>query len=244
MATVQEKRKRIQELVLGAIQRLEVGTENTKRYKAFFDSMSDEEFSIWASGFKKDSFERAIQIFVEPFNEPRMTNIEECAKFLGIELSEYIYFRDTDKEPIRSRTKVPVGYIHIKRLQQLLSKKNKYALDSEERSLKTNQVTGDSKVASISDVETSSLAVINADESIKEFMTFRSDDAYGKMQAYKQIVNQGYISMDEIEKDQTAAGQTAQTVDTYLLCAGLKTDLVNSSLKTRYTIEQELHNKN
>ena len=243
MAFNQEKRQRIEDLVLGTISRLERGDENTKRYKAFFKGMSDAEFEKWANGFQKDGFNQVFQIFVEPFNEPRIGEIEEAAKFLGIELNEYIYFRDQGERLIRSRNKVPVGYVPIKRVQQLLSKKNHFGLDNEERSLASDQVTGESKVASLSDIESSSLTAIDADRSLEEFLGFRSDDAYGKMQAYKQVINQGYISLDEIEKNQKEASQTAQTIDTYLLCSGIKTDLVNSYLKTRFTIEKELKEK-
>ena len=57
------KRERIEELVLGTISRLETGDENTKRYKAFFKSMNDEEFAEWASKFESDSFTHCIQVF-------------------------------------------------------------------------------------------------------------------------------------------------------------------------------------
>lgn len=90
MATLQEKRKRIEELVLGTVSRLEKGDENTKRYKAMFKSMSDQEFDEWASKFEKDEFKHCIQVFAEPFNEPRMENIQAAADYLGLPLEGLI----------------------------------------------------------------------------------------------------------------------------------------------------------
>lgn len=112
-----DRRKRVTDLVLGGVSRLERGNENSTRYKAQLNSMTDEEFDDWASKFEPDEFKHCIQIFTEPFNEPKMENIEECAKFLQIPLEEYIYFRDHGDVPIRTKMKVPVGYIHIKRMR-------------------------------------------------------------------------------------------------------------------------------
>ena len=58
-----------------------------------------------------------------PFEEVRMNQIKDAADFLGIELEDYIYYRQHDKRGIRSKMKVPVGYVPIKRVQQILSKR-------------------------------------------------------------------------------------------------------------------------
>lgn len=126
----------------------------------------------------------------------------------------------------------------------MLAKKNHYSFDADDRSLKTNQVSGgDSKVSSISEPESSALTAINADNALEEFLGFRSDNAYKKMQAYRAIVNQGYISLKELEPDVSKVSDTSQTLDTYLICSGIKTTLVNNTLKTKYTIEQDLKKK-
>ena len=51
------------------------------------------------------------------------------------------------------------------------------------------------------------------------------------------------VASQENVDNQKEANQTAQTIDTYLLCAGIKTDIVNSYLKTRYSIEREIKEK-
>lgn len=112
-----EKRKKIEDLVLGTVKRLEQGTENYDRYKALFKSMNDEEFSEWAEKFNKDNFDQCIQIFCLPFQEPTLKGIKNAADFLGVPLEEYVYFTAPDGSRVRTKTRVPVGYCHIKRLR-------------------------------------------------------------------------------------------------------------------------------
>ena len=246
MQLTDEKRKKIKELVLGTISRLEVGDENTKRYEAFFKSMTDEEFDTWANSFEKDTFDKCIQIFVKPFEEPSLKNIETAAEYLGMPIDEYVYYNDqylpdgTKAEPVRTKVRMPVGYVHIRRVQQLLSRKNHYGIDVEQRNLKTGDVTGHSKVASVSDVEAVGLLGINANECLKEFMTFRSDNELAKSEAYLSIARNGYIAMKDLTIN---TSKTKETISKYLFASGIKNDFLGSTLKLPYTIESELQNK-
>ena len=52
----------------------------------------------------------------------------------------------------------------------MLQKKNTFSTSIDKRSLKTNQVTGDDKVARISDVESYALSTIEADAALREFL--------------------------------------------------------------------------
>ena len=49
-------------------------------------------------------------------------------------------------------------------------RKNRYAFDTEDITLKTGTVKGESKVASLSDPETFMLTALNADAALKEFL--------------------------------------------------------------------------
>lgn len=62
------------------------------------------------------------------------------------------------------------------------------------------------------------------------------------MQAYRQIARDGYCTLSEIDADK-GSSQTINTVNSNLLACGIYTDLVSKSLKTRYTIDQELKNR-
>jgi hypothetical protein len=237
-----KKREKIEKLVLGVVKRLDNDKmSNYKRYESMFKLMDDGEFEKWANTMGHD-LDDTIQIFQLPFEEMKMTQIKNAADYLGVPLEEYIWYRHNDEKGVRTKNRVPVGYVHIKRVQQLLAKKNRYALDADETELKSGQVKGESKVASISDPESFALVSLNAENTLKEFLGPRADNQFKKLQMYRQIARDGYTTLSDMEDDITQS-TTLNTLNTYLLASGIRSDLVNNSLKTNYTIDLELKKK-
>jgi len=132
--------------------------------------------------------------------------------------------------------------VHIKRVQQLLAKKNRYSFDTEKVELKSGQVKEESKVASLSDPESFALSAINANYALKEFLGPRADNQLQKMELYKQIVRDGYATLEAMTEDVTQS-TTLNTVNMYLLGSGLNSDLIINGLKTAYTVNNELRKK-
>jgi hypothetical protein len=237
-----EKRKSIEKLVLDVVRALDNSKmDNYKRYEALFKVMGDEEFETWANTMGHD-LDDTIQMYQLPFEEMKMTQIKKAADILSLPLEEYIYYRHNNPEGIRTKMKVPVGFIHIKRVQQLLAKKNKYALDNEKVGLKSGQVKDESKVTSVSDPETFALTAINAEAALQEFLGPRADNQSKKLQMYRQIARDGYSTLEDMTEDITQS-TTVNTVNTYLLASGIRSDLVNTSLKTNYTIDIQVKQK-
>ena len=110
----------------------------------------------------------------------------------------------------------------------MLSKKNTYSLDISKRSLKTNQVSGDSKIARISDAENFSLSTIGADSALKEFLGPRADANDSKMELYKQISMYGYCYQKDLPND-LRKKQTLNTINSYLIGAGIESDLLEDT---------------
>lgn len=242
MSNISEKRRRIEELVLTVVQKLDNKKMlNYRRYKGMFETMSDKEFSEWASTLGHE-LDQTVVMYQLPFEEMSMQQIEDAAQYLGVPLEEYIWYRNFGDQKIRTKMKVPVGYINIKRVQQLLSKKNKYATDNEQTSLKSGQVTGDSKVTSISDSESFFLSVIGADEALKEFLGPRADNFEKKRQMYQQIARDGYTSLESL-KAKESSSVALNTANNYFLASGIRTDLITTSLKTDFTLETDLNKK-
>lgn len=127
-------------------------------------------------------------------------------------------------------------------MQQLLSKKNHYTFGIDDRSLKTGDVKGHDKTGSLSDVESLSLAAIGAEKAIAEFMGPRGDNMTNKNEMYRQIARDGYCSLYDMTEDKSAA-TTLNTINTYLLASGIRSDLINDTMKTEFTIKQDLKNK-
>jgi hypothetical protein len=217
---------------------------NTKKFKEFFGKMSDSDFTKWANKFFKDDDENFYFEILPYKNEPLLEDLKECGDYLNCPLDEYVYMKhDGNKDhPIRSAHKVPVGWMECRRLQQMLLKKNSYSLDISMRNQKTNQLTGDDKIARLTDQENYVLHLWEADAAMEELMGPRADDSVGKMQLYKQISLQGYAKQSDIETD-VGNKQTLNTVDTFFMGAGLMTDLVTPSLLLKRTEDNKNRRK-
>ena len=237
--TIEEKRQKIKKLVLDVVKALDNNKQlNVQRYELMFKTMTDAEFDQWASTRGND-LDDSIQIFELPFEECSMKQIQKAADILNLPLEEYVWFRDKGPDPIRTRYKVPVGYIPIKRVQQMLHKKTRLTTDADKRGLKSGQVTGESKAASVSDLEAYCLLSVDADEILSELYGPRADGFDRKADFYKQISDNGYADLTKLETDLTKH-TSLNTVNTYLLASGIKTDLINDTLKTPFTIENDL----
>jgi GNAT superfamily N-acetyltransferase len=137
--SISSKRKKVEELILKTFSLIDPTGSNTKKQKDFFKSMNDKQFDTWFKDFAKNPKDNFYMELVPYKNEPTLKEIKDAADFLKVPLEEYVYFRhDGNKEnPIRTRDKVPVGFLPIKRLQQILSKKNSFSLDINVRNAKT-----------------------------------------------------------------------------------------------------------
>lgn len=242
--TFNEKRKLIEDKVLNVIKILDnKKMENYANYKIMFANMSDDKFKEWVEPMGKE-LDATIQLTMLPFEEMKMTQIKKACDYLKIPMEEYIYYRQDDPQGVRSKMKVPVGYVSIKRMQQMIAKKNRYATDNEDTDLKSGQVTGLSKVASMSSPETYALTAIGADNALKELLGPRADNQKEKAEMYSQINRDGYCTLEDVElADDSSQSTTLNTINTYFLASGIRSNLITDSLKTKYTIKKDLEKK-
>jgi hypothetical protein len=150
MADVKTKRKQIEEKVFKTMKLLDPQGYNTKHYEELFSSMTDAQFSKCINNLISDednNFTLELTPFENNHVDLKIDDIKKAADYLKVPLDEYIYlpFVNPEGKPVRSREKTPVGYVHMKRLEQILSKKNAYSFDISERNQKTGQVTGHDK---------------------------------------------------------------------------------------------------
>jgi len=130
----------------------------------------------------------------------------------------------------------------IRKLQQMLMKKNSYSLTIDSRNLRTNQLTGDDKVARLTEAENFAASIWGVKDGLKEMMGPRADDSVSKTQLYKQIAQQGYCKLEDIEDD-LANKYTLNTVDVFMMGAGLMSDLVTEGLELRRTEDDRRRRK-
>jgi len=225
-------------MVLGTMSKIDKTRLNTDHWSKFFNSMNDKQFETWIKKFLKDDEENFYMELLPYKNEPLLTDLVDAGKFLGVELDEYVYlpFDGNNDDPIRTPTKCPVGYLNLRRLQQMLSKKNSYGLDIDIRNQKTGQLTGDDKIARLTEAETYELTTFEANDSMRELIGCRADDSVARTQLYQQISQYGYCQLENVEtelKNKT----TLNTIDVFLIGAGIKSDLITEGLEFNKTLE-------
>ena len=233
-------RKDIEQLIYDTFDAIDPSGSNTLKYKNLFAPMSDKEFEKFMKDFLNDDNENFILDIVEFENDLKMENCEAAAKVLNIPLMEYIYMPHLTmdkKRVIVSKEKCLVGYFNVKRTQQLLHKKNGLSVSSDKKSMLTGQVVDKDKNARSSDIEASMLVSLGADKILQELHGPRSDDPIMKQQMNQSIATKGYVMLDELENLPTNK-ITLNTVNTFLLCMGLKSDLVSDTYILPKTSEE------
>ena len=235
--------KECKRLIYGTFDRLDPSGINTKLYKDKLEKMSNVEFEKYFKEFCSDpdlNFKWRIQPYK---NDMVMENIVEAAKFLNVPLFEYVYMpflgsAEGTNDLYKTRFKVPVGYIHEKRMQQMLSKKNSMSIHTETRSATTGQVTGHDKNSRVSDAENIALTTLDSPELILEFLSAKSDDMYMKTEMLKQIKNDGYVDLSKIKS--TPKNKVAiNTLDVYFTSLAIKTNLITDGLLLTKTLNNQ-----
>lgn len=230
MATIAEKRKKFMKMLLDTFNLLDPSGDNAKKYEKFFSSMSDDQFDKYIHKFFADDSQQFYLEIVEYMRDIKYENIEKAAKYLGVPLYETVYLPhiNHDLENVTvTPEKVPVGYIHEKRMMQTLEKKNSGSTSNTQRNPLTGQVTGDDKNGRNSDVETYSLLATGAEYALKEFLGPRADDEVARNEMATAIAKNGYVSMKDLTNDK-ANKTSLNTLNIYFLMQGFKTNLIGS----------------
>lgn len=235
MALTKPKRSLMEKTIYQVFDALDKTGANTKKYKALFKGMSDAQFDTYFKTLFKEENAYLVYDGVDYERDIRIEDIEDAAKILNVPLFEKVacpFLSPDPKNPDVSKQEVPVGYIHLKRTQQMQFKKNTASTEASVRSALTGQVTGADKNGRESDVENFVLTTIGADAAAKEFCSARADDMVMKSEMYSEINKKGYVSMSELTDD-VKNKTTLNTVDVFLMGMGIKTDLVTTGLELK-----------
>lgn len=233
-------RKYIEDLIYKTFDALDPSKSNSNKYKELFSAMNDKEFEKYMKEFLDNPNEFFALDIVEFEHDIKMEYCEDAAKVLGIPLMEYVYMPHLTmdkKNVVVSKEKCLVGYINVKRTQQLLHKKNGLSVSNEKRSAMTGQVTNKDKNARDSDIEASMLVSLGADAILQELHGPRADDMVMKQQMDKSISTKGYVMLEELDNLPTNK-VTLNTVNTFLLSMGLKSDLITDTYILPKTSEE------
>lgn len=233
------KRKEAENLLYKVMDELDPSGANTKAYKDMFSTMSDAKFIKFVSSMFEDETINFTMNMIDFEREMHIEYAEKAAKVLGIPLEERLILPHLNMDvenPIVTKTPCIVGWHIDKRMQQTNTKKNSTSIHVSERSATTGQVTGHDKNGRNTDNENAALMVLGAENIAKEFNGFRADGLKRKNAAYASIMNKGYVSLDEVEKEAGIEDRIAlQTVDVMYKGMHIQTDLITPDLMTPYT---------
>ena len=239
MAINKATRNKMEQLVYDTFSALDPSKVCADKYKNMFKSMSDAEFERYFKSIFNNEDEYLVLDIVDYERTVTIENIENAAKVLDIPLFEKVampFLSPDENQPVVSKYEVPVGYIHCKRVQQFLRKKNATSTDISMRSALSGQVMGKDKNARDSDQENYALVTLGAENILKELMGPRADDPAMKDQMYSNIAKNGYVSLDELDSD-VKNKVTLNTIDAFFMGMGINTDLVTPGLVVKKTMK-------
>lgn len=234
-----KKRKEMCDLIYRVFDALDPSGTNTQKYKNMFEPMSDAQFEKFFKNLFSNEDLYLILDIVEYEHSVKIDNIEKAANILGVPLMEKVacpFINGNSEEPVLTKEPVPVGYLHIKRMQQILSKKNTTSTEISNRSATTGQVINKDKNARESDLENFALVTLNADNCLKELNGPRADDLEMKTTMLSEIAKKGYVSLEELPS--RLSNKTAlNTISVYMYGMGIDSDLVTEGIVLPQTLK-------
>ena len=167
-----------------------------------------------------------------------MKQIVQALDKINVPLLERLYmpykYKDKNGRPMKTKECLVV-YLPIKRMKQLLTKKNGMSISTKTRDMKTGLLTGVDKNGKESDREFESLAICGLDNSIKEFSRSRADSMEDKSVMNNTINNLGQVYLKDLPDD-PADSLSKNLLSAYFIGAQLYTNLVNEDYMTPYTM--------
>ena len=159
-----EQREQVEELVIKYFDTVDKSHTNSDYYKKLFSEMDDNQF------IKMMERKFPFRLHYRPsVVEPSMTDAENGLKVLGVPMLEELnlgfLYTNKDGKAVKSQ-KCLVGYTHLKKVQQMVTKKNKWATEIENRDMKTGLLKSGDKGAGTSEREFESLTTLGLYKSI------------------------------------------------------------------------------
>ncbi len=235
MALDPKKRKEVENLIIKVFDRVDTTGTNSKYYKEIFSKMSDTQFMNWM----KKKYPIRFHMRTGTTN-PTMTDIIEALKIINVPLTEKIYtpalYKNADGQAVKSQD-CTVMYLHLKKVQQFITHKNKWSSSIANRDIKTGRLVGQDKGALTSDREFESMASWGLTNTMEEFANARADDMEAKNFMYNQINTTGMFKLKDVPK--TVDAQLSKNLlNVYLMGAHISSNLVNKDNYTFHTLRK------
>lgn len=235
MAITDKQREDIEVFLCEFFDALDKTKTNSEFYQTKWAKMSNAQFEKW---LKRDY---PLQLQIRAWEiEPNMKDYQDAAKVIGIPLLgkialPYLY---TNKDGVPVNTKdCLLMYLHFKKVQQFITKKNKVSINIDDRDMKGGRLNTGDKGSATSDKEMECFAIMGLYNSMEEFATIKADALNSKSEAYNQIANTGMLSNKDYEVT-IDDSLSRNMISSYLLACHINTNLVNKDGYTPYTLKE------
>ena len=230
------QREKAEALIYKVFDTLDNSHTNSDYYRELFAKMSDEEFTKFCK--RRLPFRYQSTAFERELNPKKCI---DALKSINVPVLEELklpsIYTNSDGIPVSNSNKCMVGYLNLKKLKQIATKKSGYNTDITTRNPKTGQIVGNAKAVE-SDRELESLILQNMDNTIREFTRAKADDMEAKNKMYNQINTTGQVSLKDLDSDKS--NQVARnTVDVYLIGSGIMSNLLEKDYMTPYTLSMK-----
>lgn len=231
------KRQEVENLIYKILDTIDKTHSNSDYYRAIFKDMNNDQFYNF---FKR---RLPLRFHQDEFKiVPKMYEIVEAFKILDKPLFEkvnlpYVY-EDKNGKPIQSQEAMVI-VIHIKRMKQMLSKKNNSSMHVEKRDMRTGLLNQEDKAAKESDREFESLASYGLDETIDEFRSVKADAMQASAEMIATIASKGSVSQNDYVLTRQD-GIARNLLNVYLIGAGIHSNLIDADYMTPYTARNKM----
>lgn len=229
-------RQEIEQMVYELFDIIDKTGTNTAYYRDLFSKMDNKDFYKFLERrlpfrFHQDAFKI----------EPKMYEIVDGFKFMKVPLVEQVnlphVYKDANGVPVKSKECMVID-IHIKRMKQMVSKKNKTSMRVEKRDMRTGLLSQEDKAAKETDREFESLASYGLDEVLDEFRTVKADAMEASSAMLATILDKGSVSQaDYTVTKHDSLGRNMLNV--YLTGACIHSNLVDEQYMTPLTAKNK-----
>lgn len=240
---IKKARKEVENLIYKTMDTLDPTESNSSWYKKKFAKMTDAQFV----DYFKAEFPLKFQMKLFDI-EPKMYQIENAAKSLGVPIMEKLYmpfiYTDKDGRPVKTNYEALVVYVPLKKMKQFLAKKNSMSINTDDRNMKSGRLINKDKNGNTSDREMECLAVMSLPYTMREMSTYRADTVKAKDEFYSTIAEKNMVSLNDVEVAKTDS-MARNTLNVYLIGAGVMSNLIaiKDSYMLPYTVDNRSINK-
>lgn len=228
-----KQRLEAERLIYSVMDSVDPSGKNKEYWINEFSKLTDDQFKKYISR----PYWAFIQCgFIE--QEPSMDNIRKGLKLLKVPLVESVYepykYKDENGNPMKTKPCL-VLYLNIKRMKQILTKKNKVTMDMAGRDMKTGQLVGQSKGGRVSDHEFESFQLSGLSKASLEFSRSRADSMEDKELMYNTIKNTGMVYLKDLKKDKNDSIAKHNLYASFI-GAQMMTNIIGEDYMTPYTL--------